>query len=57
MAIKNPLYHERLKRFNTALNKGTPDIVPVFPIIEQWAQLVTGTSIKDSYTKDPMLGY
>lgn len=57
MVNQNPLYHERLKRFNTALKKETPDIVPVFPIIEQWAQLVTGISIRDSYVKDPMLGY
>ncbi|MFA0814718.1 MAG: uroporphyrinogen decarboxylase family protein [Anaerofustis sp.] len=57
MTNSNRAYQERLTRFNTALDKGTPDRVPVFPIIEQWAQLVTGTSIKDSYTKDPMLTY
>ncbi|MFZ7132421.1 MAG: uroporphyrinogen decarboxylase family protein [Eubacteriales bacterium] len=55
MVIKNMLYHERLERYNTAVAKGTPDRVPVFPIIEQWAQQVTGISIRDSYLKNPML--
>lgn len=57
MAVQPDSYQVRLKRFNTALKKGTPDRVPVFPIIEQWAQQITGTSIKDSYTKDPMASY
>ncbi|MFZ7121618.1 MAG: uroporphyrinogen decarboxylase family protein [Eubacteriaceae bacterium] len=57
MTNNNPLYHERLKRFNTALKKQKPDIVPIFPIIEQWAQYQSGISIVDSYVKDPMLNF
>lgn len=55
--MKNPLYQEKLNRFRTALEKGTPDIVPVFPMIETWAQLNTGISIRDSFMKDPMICY
>lgn len=48
-------YNERLKRFNDAVACKTPDRVPVFPIIEQWANAYAGTSIRDSYTKNPFI--
>lgn len=46
---------EKLERFKAAMRKETPDIVPVFPIIEQWANFAMGVSIIDSYTKDPQI--
>lgn len=52
---QNSLYKERMQRFQTAMRREIPDRVPVFPIIEQWANFATGTSIIDSYTKDPMI--
>lgn len=55
MEYKNASFDERLTRFKKALHRETPDRVPVFPIIEQWANFNTGTSIIDSYSKDPQL--
>lgn len=57
MAKRSALYQERLTRFNTAVAGGTPDRVPVFPVIEQWAQNYVGVSVRDSYLKDPKLEY
>ncbi len=51
------IYNERLTRFNDAVACRTPDRVPVFPIIEQWANFYAGTSIRDSYLKDPRIEY
>ncbi len=55
MNYESASFAERQARFKTAFHKGTPDRVPVFPMIEQWAHFATGTSIVDSYTKDPAI--
>lgn len=53
---KSDLFQERLDRFNNALCCfGTPDRVPIFPAIEQWAPVYAGISIIDAYQKDPRL--
>ncbi|MCG1025844.1 MULTISPECIES: uroporphyrinogen decarboxylase family protein [Dehalobacter] len=49
----NPLYQEKLTRLNTAFKRGTPDRVPVLPIIETFGPYHAGVSVEDAYVKDP----
>lgn len=49
----NPVYKEKLGRLNTAFAKGTPDRVPVLPIIETWAVFHAGEDIRDAYVNNP----
>lgn len=55
MEYKNASFEERQTRFKKAFHRETPDRVPVFPLIEQWANFATGTGIIDSFTKDPAI--
>lgn len=48
-------FEEKRDRLKTAMNKGTPDRVPVFPIMDQYAVLVNDINLIDAYTKNPFL--
>lgn len=50
---QNPVYQEKLDRLNKALDHGTPDRVPVFPILETWQYFAAGVNFVDAMTKDP----
>lgn len=48
-------FEEKRDRLKTAMNKGTPDRVPVFPIMDQYAVLANDINLIDAYTKNPFL--
>ncbi len=48
-------FDEKKLRLKTAMEKGTPDRVPVFPIMDQYAVLANDINLIDAYTKNPLL--
>ncbi|NLN98298.1 MAG: hypothetical protein GX127_07990 [Eubacteriaceae bacterium] len=52
MAISNPLYHERLNRFNAVLNDDNPKEVPVLSIADGWVATNAGFTFEEAYVKN-----
>ncbi len=54
MVINNPLYQEKLGRFNAMLNQEDPKVVPVLSIADVWVATNAGFTYREAYVDDPL---